>query len=95
MTSVTISYYTTEGKAYANQLQNPGPEPCSRMPLHPKTPHIEGLKWVRLDDLAYNNYVTSGWLDAYYHGKWWSGVEVFRMPKWVDHGYHKGRHIIG
>ena len=71
----------TEGVAYLDQLQHLGPEPCSRMPLHPKAPCREGLKRLRFDDLAYINYVTSGWLDAYYHSKCWSAVEVFRMPE--------------
>ena len=53
------------------------------------------MKRLRLDDLAYNNYVTLGWLDAYYHGKWWSAVEVVRMPQRVNRGYHGGRRIIG
>ena len=44
--------------------------------------------------MAYNSYVTSGWLDAYYHGKWWAAVEVFGMPERVDRGYHESRHII-
>ena len=92
--TITINYYTTEEVAYLDQLQHPRPEPCSRMPLHPKTTHGEVLKRLRLDDLAYN-YVTSGWLEAYYHGKWWSAVEVFGMPQRVDRGYHEGRRIIG
>ena len=50
-----------------------------------------------MDDLAYNKYVTTAWLDAYYHGKWWSAVELvsFPMSGCIDRGYHRGKRIIG
>ena len=92
--TITIKYYMSEGVAYLDQMQHPGPEPHSRMPLHTKTPRGEGLKRLRIDDLAYI-YVTTAWMDAYYHGKWWSAVEVFGMSGHVDCGYHQGKHLIG
>ena len=93
--TITIKYYTCEGVGYLDQMHHPGPEPCSRMLLHMKTPQGVGLKRLRMDDLAYNNYVTTAWLDAYYHRKWWSAVDVFPMSGCVDHGYHWGKRLIG
>ena len=86
----TVSYYVIKEQAYLEQLVHPGADPW-RAPNHNQG---ETMSLVLMDDLGFNNYVSSGWIDVYY-GNWRSGIEVVRFSECVDHGYHKGKRIIG